>query len=533
MENDNMNKHPWENDGGENENKKPWETEDIPVEYKAPQQTHYTRPVREDDTEAVPEEPEVPEESAESESDKPEKDEKQTAPDDYSYQRYTPPKQYQNTYYDNGVPPRKPKKSANAAFLAVISVICVLVLAVTVFVMYLNDWKLPSEDIADEKTSTEGKDDGTSVTEKDKTDKKDEKGEKKDKDDTKKGDTDVEIDIKPADGDVLSYKQVYEKCSSGAVGIKVKGYTTVSTIFGSSQQEVSGVGSGFVVDGSGYIATNAHVVSGMETITVYMSDGEVLPATLIGCDIISDVAVIKVESENELTVLDFGDSTELSVGDIVCAIGTPNSIDLAGTFTQGIISAVDRKIAVRVTENSSETKTMTLLQTDATINPGNSGGPLLNMYGQVIGINTLKLTSDYEGIGFAIPSIHAKKIISQIIAAGGDISYDPENGYVEIEEKCYLGITVTEISRQQSAYYRVPQGLQVRFITDGCALQLAGVQVGDIVTEFCGVEVTTSDELISERDKYKPGDECTVKFYRNKEYYTVSFKMDSNLKFPN
>ncbi len=526
---------PWETEQGEPvSEKKPWDapvdTEDYtppvyekketvkePEEIKAPEEpeTPYAEPevLSQPETEKEPEtvkESEIPEEPK--------------APD-FNSQRYVPP--YYNSASSNNKAPKKPKNSVPLVVLSVVCIACVLLMTAMFFVIRANDWKSPEAPSGDGQNVTDTPD--ASDKEANGNGQGDELQNGEDAPMTGDGDVDVDIEIEDTEGKKeLDYGTVYEKCAPAAVGILCTKNLSYSSMFGqTTTYEQPYVGSGFIIDEDGYIATNAHVVEEMDTIKVYLADGTTLDATLIGYDDLSDIAVLKVESEEKLPVMEFGDSSVLKVGDIVTAIGTPADISLAGTFTHGIISAVDREV---VLDENGVKKTMRLLQTDATINPGNSGGPLLNMHGQVIGINTLKLTDEFEGIGFAIPSIYAKNVVEAIIENGGNVDFDPENGYVSVDETPQMGIANSqEITQYMSSVYGVPVGVQILLLEQGCSLEKNGARVGDIITEMNGVKITNLTELREQRDKVKPREEATVKVYRNGEYYDITFKMGSNI----
>ncbi len=494
---------------------KPWQKES---EYKYEPVSEAPRSVETPETEPKPE----PEHEPEPEPEPAKKN-------DYSTQQYIPPKyqgQYTNTYYSES-PKKTPKKNnSGITALVIICVACVILLGAIVLFMYKNGWKLPESNNGE--NTEQG---GDSQTKGDKKEGESNPIISPDMDDTQSGE-DVDIEVKGTDGkNTLSYGSVYKKCASAAVGIRCT-QNVSSFYYGTYEQ--SYVGSGFVIDKRGYIATNAHVVDGMNTITVYFTYGEYADkkyeAKLIGSDVFSDIAVIKIEAEGDLPVLEFGDSTRLEVGDIVTAIGTPADIALAGTFTQGIISAVDRDIEVTGTNNVK--KIMRLLQTDATINPGNSGGPLLNMYGQVVGINTLKLTDEFEGIGFSIPSAYASKIVEQIISSGGKSTFDPDNDYVKIDETPQMGIAnCQDITKEMAEYYDVPQGVQILLLEKGCSLEKNGALVGDIITKMNGKTISDLESLKEERDKVKPRSEATITVYRNGKYIDITFTMGSNISY--
>ena len=221
--------------------------------------------------------------------------------------------------------------------------------------------------------------------------------------------------------------------------------------------------------------------------------------------------------------MEIGDSDKMVVGDSVIAIGTPAGIEFAGTVTDGIISAINRNIEI-TNDRGAVVKTMTLMQTNAAINPGNSGGPLINSKGQVIGINTLKLTSSYEGIGFSIPINSAVKIFNQLISDGKVSEYDSSfvtgNGAIGITQ-------YAEISKQEAEYYKIPEGIIVIQIKNTSSAVAAGLRRGDIITEFCGQKVSTVDELNTLKSKYKAGDSVTLRIYRDGEgEKDITFKLD-------
>ena len=312
----------------------------------------------------------------------------------------------------------------------------------------------------------------------------------------------------------LTIPQIATKCKPSAVGIEV----TASNGFYTS----SGVGSGFIISKDGYIATNNHVVEGADTIKVLLDDKREFDAELIGRDSVTDLAVIKIEAD-DLPVAELGDSDNVKVGDLAVAIGTPAGIEFAGTVTDGIISAINRD--VEITNNYGQVvKTMTLIQTNATINPGNSGGPLINSKGQVIGINTLKLTSRYEGIGFSIPINSAVKIFNQLIE-NGEVT-DRDGSFVTGQGS--IGITqYSEVTAREAEYYNIPQGILVIQINRNSSAAAAGLRRGDIITSFCGTPVKTAEEINKEKNKYKAGDEVTISVFRDGEgEFDITFKLD-------
>lgn len=270
--------------------------------------------------------------------------------------------------------------------------------------------------------------------------------------------------------------------------------------FGGTQtQQMQGTGTGIVMTADGYIITNAHVVYDQSTynagkaieVSVLFSDTTEHEAKIIAYDPETDIAVLKV-NETGLTPATFGNSDELRVGELVIAVGNPLGFDLFGSVTSGIVSALNRQIAI-------DGKDMNLIQTDAAINSGNSGGPLLNSCGQVIGINSAKMSSSYgsasvEGLGFAIPINEAKVIIDELI----------NNGYVT--GKPQIGIATVDVDEVTASYYNLPMGVFVSSVEPGSAAEIAGIQARDVIIDIEGEAVTTAAELNRIKNKYKAGD---------------------------
>lgn len=258
----------------------------------------------------------------------------------------------------------------------------------------------------------------------------------------------------------------------------------------------SGEGSGIIINSDGYIVTNAHVVSGAVGINVELDNGETYSAKLVGVDSKTDLAVIKIEAEN-LIPAEFGDSDALQVGERVIAIGNPGGVTLAGSVTQGIVSAVNRTIK----DNSYSS---TFIQTDAAINPGNSGGALVNEYGQVIGINSAKIAAtEYEGIGFAIPISEAKPVIDDLM----------EYGYVR--GRCKLGITGEVVNETLSHINSIPQGIYIWSIDAKSDLAGKNVTKGDILTAIDGEKVYDFSDISEILKRHSPGDTVTLTLYRS------------------
>ena len=271
--------------------------------------------------------------------------------------------------------------------------------------------------------------------------------------------------------------------------------------FGTQVLEQSSQGSGIIYNAGGYVITNYHVIenyidSNSSQMEVFLADGRFATAEYIGGDKQNDLAVIRIELDG-LPVARFGSSSSLCVGEFAMAIGNPLGMDLAGSITVGVISGIDRKVEA---ENVADR----LIQTDAAINPGNSGGALVNGYGQVIGINTIKIASaEIEGLGFAIPIDYTLPIIESII----------EYGYVK--GRPATGISGTEINAMTARYYGVPAGLLVTDVAGGSAAGEAGIQRNDIILELSGQAVTSISDINNILRQHKVGDVITIVYYRN------------------
>ncbi|MFQ9872731.1 MAG: S1C family serine protease [Oscillospiraceae bacterium] len=266
--------------------------------------------------------------------------------------------------------------------------------------------------------------------------------------------------------------------------------------YGSSSIEASGEGSGIIMTSDGYIITNAHVISGASGIKVVLNNGEEYEARVIGSDTRTDLAVIKIEANN-LTPAEFGESSKMQEGDIVMAIGNPGGLTFAGSITQGILSGVNRQL-------SSSYGTTSVLQTDAAINPGNSGGALVNEYGQVIGINSSKISAtDYEGIGFAIPIDDAKPIVDDLI----------QNG--RVTGRVVLGVyNAQSVDEVASRVYGVPTGVLVGGTDPESDLAQKGVITGDIITKINNTDVTSTADIYTVLQDFEVGDSVKLTVFR-------------------
>ena len=273
-----------------------------------------------------------------------------------------------------------------------------------------------------------------------------------------------------------------------------------------SQTGGSSSGTGVILTENGLIVTNAHVVEKAGSITALLTTGEQYQANLVGMDEISDLAVLRIHTDN-LSPAQFGDSSTLRVGDAVVAIGDPLGVEFRGTYTNGIISGIDRDI-------ESNGRTMTLIQTNAALNSGNSGGPLINCYGQVIGINTMKIgaftdKAGVEGLGFAIPSTTVKEVVDQLIS----------QGYVS--GRPTLGIAGDGLSAFYQHYYQMPAGVYITDVSKDSDAYAKGIEDGDIILSVNNTRVTNYDELKSAIFGMHVGDTVQVIIFRSGKQYQV------------
>lgn len=307
---------------------------------------------------------------------------------------------------------------------------------------------------------------------------------------------------------------------AGPAVVKIETYITTSQssnplfsdpffreFFGQSnqqeQQVEQGLGSGFIISTDGYILTNEHVVSGAQKIQVYLAgEKEPVPTEVVGSDHDLDLAVLKIDVGKDLPVLKLGSSSDVAVGNWVIAIGNPYGLD--HTVTVGVISAKGRPVTV------DDREFRDLLQTDASINPGNSGGPLLNLQGEVIGINTA-VSSQAQGIGFAVPSDTVSGVIDTLV----------KDGKIT---RGWLGVQIQDVTSSIAETYGLSEaeGVLVSDVLDGPAAD-AGIKKGDIITAVDGGKVSTADELLTTIQKTEPGEKVKLTVWRDKksEEYTV------------
>ena len=318
------------------------------------------------------------------------------------------------------------------------------------------------------------------------------------------------VNVKKVDGQTLmSPAEVYASTVNSVVSINCSAVST--NIFG-QQTESASSGSGFIYTADGYIVTNQHVVANASSINVTLYNGDTYPATLVGSDSDYDVAVLKIDAK-DLPAVTLGSSTDVNVGDTVMAIGNPLG-ELTVSMSQGIVSCVNRAINVEGTP-------FNMIQVDASINPGNSGGPLMNLYGEVVGIVSAKYSSyantTVEGLGFAIPINDVQSIIKDII----------ENG--SVGNKAYMAITAGTMTQQMAAQYKInaTEGVFVYSVEDGGAGDKAGLKLGDVITKLNDTQITSMEDLSAAKKGFKAGDTVTLTVLRDGKEITTQLTFDA------
>ena len=317
------------------------------------------------------------------------------------------------------------------------------------------------------------------------------------------------INVNPSKFDTkseaLSATEAYNKVAPAAVVVSTK---SVTQGYFMQTQEVEGIGSGFIINEEGYILTNYHVVKGAQEISVTLSNDVTTTAQIVNYDENQDVAMIKITDESVKipATVELGDSDSLQPGEEVIAIGTPLSTELSSTVTKGIISATSRSVAVE------SGVTMNLIQTDAAINAGNSGGPLVNTKGEVVGINSSKISGEaVEGIGFSIPINDIKDKIESLS-----------------KPILNLGISVRTIDEALSKQLNMEQGLYVVEVTEFSSAEKAGLKAGDIIVKADGNRITTFDEFKAEKHGKEQGDQKSLQVIRNLESKTKNIKLTAS-----
>lgn len=428
----------------------------------------------------------------------------QNAPQGYAppqapnaYPKYNNSLYYNRSYQPAPPAPQKPQKSGNKGLIAVIIVLSVLLAASVIGMLAFVFTKSPSNTVQSQNNNSSFTVPNggyyqvpettaapqTSHDESDYSDKvvSDYKG--------------LDLQSKPKDAKSntdYTADYAYNKASNSVVGVLCyAGEATDSTSCDSQ-------GSGIIITSDGYVITNAHVVGNSKTtysIKVVTADGKEYTAGVVGIDSRTDIAVLKMDDAKDLTAATFGNSDEVELGEDIIVIGNPGGLDFQNSLTKGIVSAINRE--------TSSTSLVKYIQTDAAINPGNSGGPIVNLYGQVIGIATSKIVSEkYEGMGFAIPSVTAKEIVDSLMK------------YSYVDGRVKIGITGQSVTSSVSSEYGLPQGILVAEISADGPCANSGLMVEDIITEIDGQAVTTFSQVYEILENHKEGDKVTLTYYR-------------------
>ena len=320
----------------------------------------------------------------------------------------------------------------------------------------------------------------------------------------------VSVQVKNVDGQTkMEPAEVYASVVNSAVSINCS--ATSTNIFGQQTQTASS-GSGFIITEDGYVVTNYHVVSGASSVEVTLYNGDTYDATVIGGDSDYDVAVLKINATG-LTPVTLGNSADVNVGDSVLAIGNPLG-ELTFSMSGGYVSSCKRAINVDGTP-------FNMIQVDCSINPGNSGGPLVNLYGEVVGIVSAKYSTysstTVEGLGFAIPISDVRSIITDIM----------ENGAVT--DKAYMAITAGTMNEQMAAQFNidVTEGVFVYSVVEGGAGDKAGLRLGDVITKMNDKTLTSRQDLSAAMKGYRAGDTVTLTVYRSGQYIEVELTFDT------
>ena len=310
----------------------------------------------------------------------------------------------------------------------------------------------------------------------------------------------------------MSAADAFNKVAPAVVIVSTKGLQDVNYGFFSQEQEVEGIGSGFIINEEGYILTNYHVIKGATEVTVTLSTGDEVPATVVNYEETKDIAMLKLKEGTKVpAVAELGDSDAIYPGAEVIAIGTPLSKNFAQTLTKGVISGSNRTVT---TENG---ESVNLIQTDAAINPGNSGGPLVNTNGEVIGINSMKIgtqagSTSVEGIGFAIPINEVKNKID-------DLSKPILN----------LGIKVRDIDANTAKQYDLEEGIYVVSVDEFSPAEKGGLKVGDIIVKCDGKSATTLDKLKEIKQTKNAGDTLGLEVVRNGKNVKLNVTLEEGI----
>lgn len=321
----------------------------------------------------------------------------------------------------------------------------------------------------------------------------------------------VRYSAPPAEGETLDFTYAAEKTVNAVVHVKTEstvtgGYNPWFDFFGYEEggQVQRGSGSGVIISKDGYIVTNNHVIEGADKISVSLNNNKTYEATIIGTDPATDIALIKIE-ESELPSVKFGNSDDLRIGEWVVAVGNP--FDLTSTVTAGIVSAKARNInLLRENMNREIFPIESFIQTDAAVNPGNSGGALVNVRGELVGINTAiaSRTGSYSGYSFAVPTSIVQKVAADLREFG-------------IVQRAFIGVRITEVNQEvaEDAGLASVEGVYVSDLMESGAAAEAGIIAGDVILEVEGVKVRSVPELQEQISRYRPGDEVNVSVWRN------------------
>ncbi len=318
---------------------------------------------------------------------------------------------------------------------------------------------------------------------------------------SKNGTPNVKVDLakKPSEENALTVSQVYASANKSVVGI----YTY-------NDEGIAGTSSGVIYSKDGYIVTNDHIYADVEAakFKVYTYDGKSFSAKYVAGDTRSDLAVLKIDNPSGLVTATFGNSSEVSVGEMVVAIGRPNGADQASTASEGIVSSISRRVS------TTSSYSCNFIQTSSAINPGSSGGALYNIYGQVIGITSAKLVGDaYEGVGFAIPTVTMKKVVDSLIKNG------------EVKGRARLGIMYQEVNELAAEVSGMPSGLLIASIDKDSALYGKSVGANDIITHVNGNEIKNSNIVLDTIENSKAGDTLNLKVYLSKQKKSIDISV--------
>ena len=330
-----------------------------------------------------------------------------------------------------------------------------------------------------------------------------------------------------------STTQAVDKVKNAVVSVITYSANSQNSLFGSAEtdtdtntDQVSSEGSGVIYKKEGnfaYLVTNTHVINGAKKVDIRLADGTKVPGEIVGSDTYSDIAVVKIAADKVTTVAEFGDSDQLTVGETAIAIGSPLGSEYANTVTQGIVSSLNRNVSLK-SEDGQAISTKAI-QTDTAINPGNSGGPLINIQGQVIGITSSKIATNggtsVEGLGFAIPSNDAIKIIEQL----------EKNGKVT---RPALGIQMVNLSNLSTTDLQklklpdnITSGVAVRSVQPNMPAN-GHLEKYDVITKVDGNPIASTTELQNALYSHSVGDEMTITYYRNGKEETTTIKLDKS-----